>query len=334
MSALIHNRSNMSDIKHFYYDNEQCEFVPVIYDKKKKIFNALSFWIINGIVMASIAIIVLSNFIGSPAEIALKAENDALMNQLQTTRVSITELESELSTISELDNEMYRSVLGLNPISDDERMAGTGGTDPYSDFDLYSEDASEILRWTASRLDNLERRLSIQKMSFEEIKSYYNENQERLKHVPAIRPVNGILLSGYGPRIHPVLKYRRMHEGIDFRANIGTDIYSTGEGVVKYAGRRGNYGLLVEIDHGFGYVSRYAHMSGFADGIKTGAKIERGQLIGYSGESGMTNGPHLHYEVHFEGEAVDPLNYLFAEITPEEYLMYKDIAENNPMSMD
>lgn len=324
----------MSDIKHFYYDNEKCEFIPVVYDKKKKIFNALSFWAINGIVMAGVAIIILSNFIGSPAEIALKAENRALLEQLETTRVSITELEGELNSIAEHDNEMYRSVLGLNPISEDERMAGTGGTDPYSDFDLYSEDASEILRWTSSRLDNLERRLGIQKMSFEEIKSYYNENQERLKHVPAIRPVNGVLLSGYGPRIHPVLKYRRMHEGIDFRANIGTEIYSTGEGTIKYAGRRGNYGLLVEIDHGFGYISRYAHMSGFADDIKTGAKIERGQLIGYSGESGMTNGPHLHYEVHFEGKAVDPLNYLFADITPEEYLMYKDISENNPMSMD
>ncbi len=324
----------MSDIKHFYYDNEKCEFVPVVYEKKKKIFNSLSFWAINSIVMASIAIIVLSNFVGSPAEIALKAENEALMSQLETTRVSITELEGELNTISELDNEMYRSVLGLNPISDDERMAGTGGTDPYEEFDLYSDDASEMLRWTASRLDNLERRLSIQKLSFDEIKSYYNENQERLKHVPAIRPVNGILLSGFGPRIHPVLKYRRMHEGIDFRASIGTDIFSTGEGTVKYAGRRGNYGLLVEIDHGFGYVSRYAHMSGFADGIRTGAKIERGQLIGYSGESGMTNGPHLHYEVYYNGKPVDPLNYLFADITPEEYLMYRDIAENNPMSMD
>lgn len=324
----------MSDIKHFYYNSEKCEFVPVIYDKKKKVLNALSFWVINGIVMASLAIIILSNFIGSPAEIALKAENEALLNQLQTTKVSISELESELNTISELDNEMYRSVLGLDPITMDERKAGTGGTDPYSEFDLYSEEASEILRWTASRLDNIERRLGVQKMSFEEVKSYYNQNQERLKNIPAIRPVNGILLSGFGPRIHPVLKYRRMHEGIDFRANVGSEIYSTGDGVVKYVGRRGNYGLLIEIDHGHGYISRYAHLSGFADNLKAGSTIDRGELLGYTGESGMTNGPHLHYEVLQNGKAVDPLNYLFADITPEEYLMYKDIAENNPMSMD
>lgn len=324
----------MSDINHFYYNSESCEFVPVIYDKKKKVFNALSFWVINGVVMASLAIIILSNIIGSPAEIALKAENEALLDQLQTTKVSITELQSELNSISELDNEMYRSVLGMDPVSTDEQMAGTGGSDPYSEFDHYSEEASEILRWTASRLDNIERRMVVQKMSFEEVKSYYNQNQDRLKNVPAIRPVNGILLSGYGPRIHPVLKYRRMHEGIDLRANVGTEIFSTGDGVVKYASRRGNYGLLIEIDHGHGYTSRYAHLSGFAENIKAGTKIKRGQLLGYTGESGMTNGPHLHYEVLQNGKAVDPLNYLFADITPEEYLMYKDIAENNPMSMD
>ncbi len=125
-----------------------------------------------------------------------------------------------------------------------------------------------------------------------------------------------------------------MHEGIDLRANVGTEIFSTGDGVVKYASRRGNYGLLIEIDHGHGYTSRYAHLSGFAENIKAGTKIKRGQLLGYTGESGMTNGPHLHYEVLQNGKAVDPLNYLFADITPEEYLMYKDIAENNPMSMD
>jgi murein DD-endopeptidase MepM/ murein hydrolase activator NlpD len=324
----------MSAIKHYYYDSEKCEFVPVIYDRKKKIINTLSFWTINGIVLASLAIVFLSHAVGSPAEIALKAENRALMSQLETTRTSITDLEKQLSSIAELDNEMYRSVLGLDPISEDERRAGTGGTDPYSEYDLYSDDASEILRWTASRIDNLERRLSIQRMSFDEIKGYYNENQEKLRHMPAIRPVNGILLSGFGPRIHPVLKYRRMHEGIDFRASIGTEIYATGDGVVKAASRRGNYGLLLEIDHGYGYSSRYAHLSGFADGIRPGTKVERGQLVGYSGDTGLTNGPHLHYEVHLNGRAVDPLNYLFADITPEEYLMYRDIAENNPMSMD
>ncbi len=324
----------MAENNHYIYDEERCEFVPVVYDRKKKVLHNISFWLLNGIVLASIGIAILSHNIGTPAEIALKAENQVLLDQLEITKTSIISLESQLNNIAELDNEMYRSVLGLEPISYEERMAGTGGADLYSDFDLYSEDASEMLRWTASRLDNLERRLSIQQLSFDEVKNYYNDNKERLRHLPAIRPVPGILLSGYGMRVHPVLNYQRMHHGIDFRADIGTEIFATGDGVVKFAGRRGTYGNLLEIDHGNGYTTRYAHLSSFTEGIRPGAKVTRGQHVAYSGNTGVTQGPHLHYEVRINGRSVDPLNYLFADITPEEYQMYKEIAESNPMSMD
>lgn len=324
----------MADNNHFYYDEEKCEFIPVSYEKKKKVVHTLSFWLINGIVLASMGIALLSHYVGTPAEIALKAENRALLNQLETTRSSIINLESQLGEISELDNEMYRSVLGLEPIPQEERMAGTGGSDPYSHFDLYSEETSEILRWTASRLDNLERRLGIQKMSFDEVKAFYNENKEWLRNMPAIRPTNGIILSGHGMRTHPVLGYKRMHHGIDLRADIGTEIYATGDGVVKFAGRRGTYGNLLEIDHGNGYVTRYAHLSAFEDGIRPGAQVKRGDLVALSGDTGVTQGPHLHYEVRLNGESLDPLNYLFADITPDEYQLYREIAESNPMSMD
>ncbi|MEX0905061.1 MAG: M23 family metallopeptidase [Balneolaceae bacterium] len=318
----------------YFYDKERCEFVPINYDRKKRLLHTLSFWIINGIVLASVGIAVLSQNIGTPAEIALRAENQALIHQLETTKVTISDLENQMGTLSEMDNEMYRSVLGLEPISYEERQAGTGGADIYSEFDFYSQETSDILRWTSSRLDNLERRIGIQKMSFEEIKNYYNNNQERMSNIPAIRPINGIMLSGYGIRVHPVLKYRRMHDGIDFRADVGTEIFATGDGVVKYASRRGTYGNLLIIDHGFGYTTHYAHLSGFAGDIRPGKIIQRGELVAYSGNTGLTEGPHLHYEIHMNGNSVDPLNYLFAEISPEEYLMYKDIAENNPLSLD
>lgn len=324
----------MSHNNHFIYDADRCDFVPVQYNRKQQILHTFSFWLINGIVLASLGIAILSNNIGTPAEIALRAENQALINQLESTKASITDLENQMGEISELDNEMYRSVLGLDPISYDERQAGTGGSDIYSEFDFYSEETSEILRWTSSRLDNLERRIGIQKMSFEEIKNYYNNNQERMSHIPAIRPVNGIMISGFGMRVHPVLKYKRMHEGLDFRADIGTNVFSTGHGVVKFAGRRGTFGNLLVIDHGFGFTTRYAHLSSFAEGIRSGAEVDRGQLVAYSGNSGLTEGPHLHYEVQLNKQAIDPLNYLFADISPEEYQMYKDIAANNPMSMD
>ncbi|MGF1669068.1 MAG: M23 family metallopeptidase [Balneolaceae bacterium] len=324
----------MSFENHFYYDEEKCEFIPISYSKKEQILYTACVWIINGVIISAIGLSLLSNYAGSPSELALTAENKILIQQLKHTQSAIINIEERVEEIAGLDNEMYRSVLGLEPIPYQERQQGIGGADPYDDFNFYSNEASDVLRWTASQLDKLERKINIQKLSFEEIKHYYNENQEKLRHLPAIRPVSGILLSGYGMRMHPVLKYRRMHEGVDFRADVGSEVFSTGDGIVKFAGRHGTYGLLLVIDHGFGYETRYAHLSGFAEGVKKGTKVQRGDLVAFSGNTGMTQGPHLHYEVIYNNKPVDPLNFLFADTTPEEYLMYQDIAKNNPNSMD
>ncbi len=313
----------MSKKDHFYYDPERCEFIPVNYDPKTKLLHSISYWLINGVVLATICIAVLTNYIGTPAEIALKDENKALIDQLRRAESSLTDIETQLQTIAELDNEMYRTILGLDPVTEDLRMAGIGGADIYSRHDYYSQDASEILRSTSSRLDRLERRLGVQKVSLDEVKSYYNTNQERLKSIPAIKPVNGIIISGYGMRIHPVLRYKRMHEGIDFRADINSDVHATGDGVVKFVGRNGTFGNLIEIDHGFGFVTRYAHLSKFVKGLKPGKKVKRGDLIGFSGNSGLTEGPHLHYEVLLNNRPTDPLQYLLADVSPEEYLLFR-----------
>lgn len=324
----------MSPRNHYYYDSEKCEFIPVEYNRFDFVIYTACLWILNGLILGAAGLTLLSSYVGTPAELALKSENEMLHRQFQMTRESILSLEDQMASIVEMDNEMYRSMLGLDPISPDERTYGTGGTDPYSEFDLYGSRTSEILRWTAGRLENLERRLTVQKVSFEEIQGYYNENQELLRHLPAIKPVNGMLLSGFGMRMHPVLRYRRMHEGVDFRAETGTPVYATGDGVISMSGRRGSYGLMLSIDHGHGYETRYAHLSSFADDIRQGVEVQRGDLIGYSGSTGMTQGPHLHYEVRINGEPVDPLNYLIADTTPEEYQMFQEIARSNPVSMD
>ncbi len=324
----------MSLDNHYYYNEEKCEFFPVEYSRGNSIIYTTCLWILNGVVLAGIGLILLSNYVGTPAEIALKAENETLIEQMHQAQESISMLENQMETIAEMDNEMYRSVLGLDPISTEERRAGIGGSDPYAEFDIHSEEASEILRWTASQIDNLERRIGIQRISFDEIKGYYNNNQELLSHLPAIKPTEGILLSGFGMRVHPVLKYRRMHEGLDFRADVGTPVYATGNATVKITGRRSTYGLMVVLNHTQGFETRYAHLSGFADGIRPGAEINRGDLIGYTGNTGMTQGPHLHYEIRIDGKPVDPMYYLISDTSPEEYMMYQDIASSNPMSMD
>ncbi|MDR9364079.1 MAG: M23 family metallopeptidase [Balneolaceae bacterium] len=325
----------MTRKNHFYYDSDRCEFVPIEYDLKKKLIHSFSFWLINGIVLAAFGIALLSNYVGTPAEIMLKDENQALVEQLKLAETSITDIENQLESISQLDNEMYRTILGLDPVTEDLRMAGTGRSDAYSEYDYYSEDTAAILRSTASKLDRLERRLGVQKVSFAEVKKYYSTNRKRLKSIPAIRPVNGIIISGYGMRIHPVLRYKRMHEGIDFRADIATDVYATGDGVIKFAGRNGTFGNLIEIDHGFGFVTRYAHLSSFVNNLKVGQEVKRGELIGFTGNSGLTEGPHLHYEVLVNNRPIDPLNYLIADVTPEEYLLFKrngSTSTNEPLS--
>lgn len=320
--------------KYFYFDDNSCSFTPMEYKTFEKIIYTSSLLILCGIVLSGIGITGLSYVAGTPSEIALKAENKELLNQLSVTKAKIELFDKQLESLAKTDNEIYRTVLGTNPISYDERQAGTGGADIFSGFDVLSDKASESLKWTASNLESIERRIAIQQYSFEEIKNSYNTNKKKLAHIPAIRPVKGVIISGYGLRFHPVYRFKRPHEGLDFRAKIGDAIYATGDGVIKFSGKKGTYGNLIMINHGFGYETRYAHLSGFAKGIRPGKKIKRGDLIGYSGKSGVVEGPHLHYEIIYNNKAIDPMEFLFADLTPEEYNQFRKISEDNPNSMD
>ena len=317
---------------HYFYDKERCEFIPIEYNIYQQVTYNLSIWILTGITLASIGMIVLSNFVGTPSELALTTENKILLEKLEETKQTITNLDQQLKDLSQRDAELYRSILGLEKSLDEEILLGIGGSNLFKEYEIYSENAAEILEWTSQKLDELERRINIQDLSLEEIKAQYNENKSALKHIPAIKPGGGILLSGFGMRRHPVLGYTRPHDGLDFRADIGSDVYATGDGEVILAKRRGTFGRTLIIDPGFGYKTLYAHLSAYEDYIKVGTKVKRGQVIAKTGNTGLTEGPHLHYEVHFNNKPVDPLTYLFADISPEEYLLFKQIAENNNKS--
>ena len=156
-----------------------------------------------------------------------------------------------------------------------------------------------------------------------------------LAAIPAIQPIQNKDLtrvaSGYGMRMHPILKYRKMHNGMDFTANTGTEIYATGDGVVVKAGRATGFGNVVYIDHGFGYETRYAHMNKF--NTKKGRKVKRGDVIGYVGNTGLSSGPHLHYEVHKNGTVINPVNFYHGDLSPEEYsiMLEKSALENQSL---
>lgn len=312
----------------YYFDEEEQGFIRVEYKPVERLIHTASQFLLYGIVIAGLLIIMLSSYAGTPAEIALKAENRELFTQLNHTKKTISSLNKELSQLAESDNDLYREILGLNPISSDQRLAGTGGSDMLNRFDIYQNESSELLKWTVSNLESLERRVNIQKLSFDEIKSFYNENRAMMLHLPAIKPLNSLVISNYGMRVHPVYRFRRIHEGIDFKARIGTPIYATGDGTISLASRYSTFGLTIIIDHGYGFESLYAHLSAFAPGIKANRKVLRGDLIGYTGNTGVVEGPHLHYEIHKDGRPVDPLNYMFADISPEEYTSLRRMAEN------
>ena len=317
---------------HYFYDKESCEFIPIEYNIYQQVVYNLSIWILTGITLASIGMIILSNFVGTPSELALSTENKILLERLEETKQSLTSLDQQLQELSQRDAEIYRSILGLDKEMDEEALLGVGGSNLYENYEIYSENAFEILSWTSQKIDELERQVNVQDLSLEEIKAQYNENKVALKNIPAIKPGSGILLSGFGMRRHPVLGYVRPQDGWDFSADIGSDVYATGDGEVIFAKRYGTFGRTLIIDHGFGYKTLYAHLSVYEDDIKVGAKVKRGQVIAKSGNTGLTEGPHLHYEVHFNDKPVDPLLYLFADISPEEYLLFKQIAESNNRS--
>ncbi|MEO1022318.1 MAG: M23 family metallopeptidase [Bacteroidota bacterium] len=324
----------MSLKNHYHYDEERCEFIPIEYKRAEQIVYNLSIWILTGVIMAGLGITFLSNTVGTPAELALKAENETLYQQLNDTRSSLDELGNELSRIAYRDNEMYRSILGMEKLSLEEREAGVGGTDMYEEFDIHSAPTADLLKWTSSKIDGLERKMSIQRMSFDELKTRYNQHSDKIKHIPAIKPTPGIMLSPFGLRLHPILEYEKQHNGADFRADLGAPIYSTADGTVTFTGRRGTLGRVVEIDHGYGYKTLYAHLSQFEKGIKKGTKVIRGQQIAKAGSSGLVESTGLHYEVHFNNQPVDPSYYIFADISLEEYLMFKEMSLANSKALD
>jgi len=260
-------------------------------------------------------------WIVSPHEKTLQVENTALEQQLNQVNNRMATLSSRLDTLAKKDRTLYRRLFQMEPISEDVRQVGVGGADPYRQFDDMGADTEALLKKTAQRLDKLERQMSLQKSSYQELYDVAKQRQERLRQLPAIRPANGRIVSNYGMRKHPILKVRKMHEGIDFLLRRGTPVMATAQGTVQRAEESPSYGKVIEVQHPESeYMTRYAHLSEIPDDIYRGANVQRGDTIGYSGNSGLSTGPHLHYEVHrLDGPALNPMDFLMPDMSPESY---------------
>ncbi len=238
---------------------------------------------------------------------SVKNENELLKSKLidLTDRYEI--LQVNLSALGE-QTENLRIAANLEPISDDEKLLGVGGGSFDNSIDFLI--TSDYLERAVNFIDNITTKFEFEKLQYEEIANKMKANEKLFESIPAMVPTKGDYIgSRFGMRMHPILKIRKMHAGIDFVVNTGAPVYAPGNGKVVFIGRNGGYGLEIEIDHGFGYRTRYAHLSKAL--VKRGQKIKRGDLIAKTGNSGLSTGPHLHYEISHNGRKLNPSRFFF-----------------------
>lgn len=270
----------------------------------------------------------------SPREQLLKKDNKLLKTQYEILSRRLNEVQKVLDDLQQRDDQLYRAIFQADPIPESIRKPGYGGTNRYEY--LMNMPNSELVVFTTQKLDMISKQLYVQSNSFDEVADMIKTQEDRLKCIPAIQPVDNKdlrrMASGYGMRIDPVYRTPRFHAGMDFSAKTGTDIYATGDGTVEKAERYSNYGNCIIINHGYGYKTLYAHCDRI--NVSVGQKVTRGEVIAYIGNTGKSTAPHLHYEVIVKGQNDNPAKYYFMDLTPEEYTRMIEMAENHGQVMD
>ncbi|ELR70893.1 Peptidase, family M23 [Fulvivirga imtechensis AK7] len=326
----------MARIK-YYYDTETCKYERVKVKTQDVILNFLG--LSSLIVAVAVGLLMLYNsYFESPKEVMLKNEVAELEYYYENLNAEVNKLNKILAALEKRDDDIYRVVLGAEPIDPSIRDAGIGGVDRYAEIRNKNIDHKELILSLSETVDKLKRKMYIQSKSYDDIVQLADNKAKMFAAIPAIQPISNKelirLASGFGNRIHPVYKVKKMHTGIDFSAPIGTPIYATADGTVtKVKVRFSGYGKLVEIDHGFGFKTRYAHMHEFE--VEEGQKVKRGQIIGYVGNTGLSTAPHLHYEVIKNNKRINPVHYFFNDLNPDEYEKVIELAsiENQSLGM-
>lgn len=317
---------------HFNTNSLKIEKVKITFTQRLLKFLTI---VVTGMVFSALVMLVAYNFLDSPKERMMQREIDQYKLQFTILNDKLERVESVIGDLRERDDNIYRVILESEPIPSSVRKAGFGGTERYAKLEGYKN--SDIIKSTSRKLDLISSQLYVQSKSFDEVFELAKRKEELIASIPAIQPISNKDLrrigSYYGYRTDPFYKVSKFHEGIDFTAPIGTEIYATGDGVVKTIeySRRG-YGNMIIINHGFGYETVYAHMSKM--NIKAGQKVKRGQVIGFVGNTGKSTAPHVHYEVRKNGTTVDPINFFFNDITPEEYALMIDQSERPSQTLD
>lgn len=326
----------MARIK-YYYDTETCKYERIKTSTGDIVLNSLG--ILSMTLAMAIGLLFLYNsYFESPKELMLRNEVKEMEYYYDNLNIELVRLDNILKGLEYRDDNLYRKVLGAEPIDNAIREAGIGGSERYKDIVDKNMVHEDIIVKISSTVDQLKRKIYIESKSQDEVVQMAEKKEKLFAAIPAIQPVANkqliALASGFGMRVHPVYKVKKMHTGIDFAASIGTPIYATADGTidevqVSFSG----YGKMIEIDHGFGYRTRYAHMHGFT--VRKGQKIKRGEQIGFVGDTGLSTAPHLHYEVFINGEHVNPVHYFFNDLNAAEYEKVIELAsiENQALGL-
>lgn len=301
----------------------------------KQRLSKISTYLFSSAVFGLFIYLMATQFIDSPKEKLLKRENSQLKAQYEFLDKRMDQVSSVLEDIQRRDDEIYRVIFEAEPIAKEIREAGFGGVNRYKKLEGYKN--SELIIESAEKIDKISKQLYIQSKSYDDVFKMAKSKEKMIASIPAIQPIPNKNLrrmaSGYGMRMHPIHKIWKKHTGMDFSAERGTEIYATGDGIVVSAKKeRRGYGYHIVIDHGYGYKTLYGHMQKF--NVRRGQKVKRGEVIGYVGNTGTSVAPHLHYEVIRNGDKINPINFYFNDLSPEEYDEIIEISSQSNQSFD
>lgn len=318
----------------YYFNTHSLKYEKVVTSVGKKLLRVLG-WVATALVFSAVTLLIAYSYIDSPKEKQLRREIGELTLQYEILQQRANQSEAVLNELEYNDDNIYRVIFEAEPIPASVRNAGYGGINKYRSLEGY--DNSELMIETTKKIDKLAKQLYIQSKSYDEIFDLAKNKMQMLASIPAIQPVSNKdltrIASGFGYRIHPIYKTSIMHSGLDFTAPVGTEIYATGNGVVsrvEFDGR--GYGNNVIISHGYGYETLYGHMSKI--NVRQGQKINRGDIIGLVGSTGTSTGPHLHYEVIKNQAKINPINFFYNDLSPDEYEKMLVISSQYNQSFD
>ena len=319
--------------KNYKYNPETLDYEEVnlsVWDKFKK----LSYYLIASIVFSFLILSIAFYNIRSYIQEEAAKENQSLRQEITSFNKDLNLILEVLGDIQLRDDNIYRAIFETDPYPDHKRQLGTGGNSmKYKKYE--NMEYGDLVIEISKKIELIEKKLASQSKSFDQVFDLTKEKQKMIKSIPSIQPVSNRdltrIASGFGLRMHPIYKILKMHKGMDFTAPIGTEIYATGDGVVEKVGWVGGYGKTIMINHGFGYKTRYAHCSKYK--CRKGQKVKRGDLIGFVGNTGQSTGPHLHYEVFKNKKQINPVNFFFNDLSPEEYDKVIEISSRPTQSL-